>query len=187
LPPLSSEPRLRDYTEEEATRFGNRDLYHLRSKLEKAREGLNSRLIPWFRGDGYITEPETFHCPANDTDLHQEDLVDRSRLPYLRGWNNYDTYYRRNFWHPGRPILGVSDNRHLFQPYPPADTVVSWCPHHRTSRPPSGPGVAGQINPGDEDLVLFADGSVRRMVSQQLNQMYAEPSPGAGWPEGPIM
>ncbi len=187
LPPLSSEPRLRDYTAEEAEEFGDASLENLRSKLQQRREGLNSELIPWFRGSGYITEMETYHCPANGAELREEDLVNRSRLPYLRRWDNYDMFYRRNYWHPGRPIPGVTDKRNLFQPYPPADTVVTWCPYHRSSRAPSAPGEATQINPGDEDLVLFADGSVRRMATQAMNQMYSEPTPGAGWPEGPIM
>ena len=187
LPPLTSDPRLRDYTWEEAQGFGDPSLENLRSRLERSRQGLNSKLIPWFRGSAYITEMETYHCPASNVELHQDDLTQRSRLPYLRGWNIYDMYYRRNFWHPGRPIPGVTDNRNLFQPYPPADTVVTWCPYHRSSALPTGPGVASRINPGDEDMVLFADGSVRRMASQGLNRMYAEPASGAGWPEGPVM
>jgi len=170
VPPESAEPRISDEKRDELT--GNA-------------EGLNGLL--WFRGSGYITKLDTFHCPASEAQLFEEDLVLRDRLPFLRGWNNYDVYYRRNFWHPGRPIPYMTDNRHLFQPYPPADTVVTWCPYHRSSRAPNGPGVASQPNPGDEDLVLFADGSVRRMAAQQLNQMYKEPTPGAGWPEGPIM
>lgn len=169
-PPESSEPRIAG---------------KLRDDLDRSRQGLNGLL--WFRGSGGITKLDTFHCPSNEMELSENDLALRDRLPFLGGWGNYDVYYRRNFWHPGRPIPGVTDNRHLFQPYPPADTVVTWCPYHRSSRAPSGPGVASQPNAGDQDLVLFADGSVRRMAAEQLNQMYREPTPGAGWPEGPIM
>jgi type II secretory pathway pseudopilin PulG len=179
-PPPSSDPRLLDNPDSLDPVYRN-----LRSSLEASGKGLNGLL--WFRGSGYITELDTFHCPANETKLYEYDLVERDRLPYIGGWNSYDIYYRRNFWHPGRPIPGVTDNRNLFQPYPPADTVVTWCPHHRSSHASSGPGVPSDLQPGDQDLVLFADGSVRRMVSQRLNQMYREPAAGAGWPEGPIM
>jgi len=180
LPPLSSEPRLQDYTES-ADPF----LQTLRTDLERSRKGLNG--LSWFRGSGYITELDTFHCPANQAPLNEADLSQRSQLPTLRGWNNYDLFYRRNYWHPGAPVPNFTDNRNLFDPYPPADTVVTWCPYHRSSTPPSGPGVETPLNPGDQDLVLFADGTVRRMAAQQQNRMYMEPNPGAGWPEGPIM
>jgi len=169
-PPISVEPRIGDA---------------LRARLQTRGEGLNGML--WFRGAGYITELPTFHCPANEAELRERDLQDRQQLPYLRGWNNYDMYYRRNFWHPGRPVAGVTDNRNLFQPYPPADTVVTWCPYHRHSNVPAFPGLAGDPVPGDQDMVLFADGSVRRMTSDRLNRMYREPAPGVGWPRGPIM
>ncbi len=170
LPPDTSEPRLTS---------------ELRAELEADREGLNG--LPWFRGSGYLTKLETFHCPSNNTELQDEDLVLRDQLPYLGGWNNYDVYYRRNFWAENRRPGPDDDNRNLFQPYPPADTVVTWCPHHRTSGAPSGPGVPRTPNPGDQDLVLFADGTVRRMTSQKLNRMFEQPPSGAGWPEGPIM
>lgn len=170
LPPTSVEPRIGDV---------------LHVTLPNKGQGLNGML--WFRGAGYIDELSTFHCPANETELVESDLQHREQLPYLRGWNNYDMYYRRNFWHPGKPISGVTDNRNLFQPYPPADTVVTWCPHHRNSSVPAFPGVAADPAPGDQDLVLFADGSVRRMTTDRLNRMYLEPAPGTGWPQGPIM
>lgn len=179
-PPLSSDRRIRDYPESE-----DPSLVRLRLDLERSGRGLNG--LPWFRGSGYITEMETYHCRGNAAELFPDDLVQRSRLPSLRGWNNYDVFYRRNFWHPGAAIAGVTDNRNLFKPYPPADTAVTWCPHHRSSSPPSGPGVESIPNPGDQDLVLFVDGTVRRMATQRQNRMYQEPTPGAGWPEGPIM
>jgi len=169
LPPISSEPRIDSDT---------------REALEWSGTGLSS--FPWFRSSGYITELDTYHCGSNDALLVESDIARRSELPALGGWNNYDLYYRRNFWHPGRPNE-LTDNRNLFQPYPPADTVVTWCPHHRGSSPSAGPGVETVLSPGDRDLVLFADGSVRRMAAQQANRMYQEPSPGASWPEGPIM
>ncbi len=180
LPPPSSDWRIRDYPES-----ADPALRALRSGLEQSGRGLNG--LSWFRGSGYITEMATYHCPSNASELFPDDLVQRAQLPYLRSWNNYDMFYRRNFWHPGAPIPGVTDNRNLFNPYPPADTVVTWCPHHRSSSPPRGPGVESIPNPGDQDLVLFADGTVRRMATQLQNRMYQEPSLGVGWPEGPIM
>ncbi len=179
-PPLSSDSRIRDYPESP-----DPSLVRLRSDLERGGRGLNG--LAWFRGSAYITEMETYHCPSNEAELLAEHLVQRSQLPSLRRWNNYDVFYRRNFWHPGAPLAGVTDNRNLFKPYPPADTVVTWCPHHRNSSPPSGPGVESLPNPGDQDLVLFVDGTVRRMATRRQNRMWEEPSPDAGWPEGPIM
>jgi hypothetical protein len=43
------------------------------------------------------------------------------------------------------------------------------------------------VNPGDEDLVLFADGSVRRMVASKTNRPFEDPSADFGYPQGPIM
>jgi len=181
LPPKSVEPRIGD---------------ELRTTLSADRQGLNGLL--WFRGAGYIDELSTFHCPANDTKLNEGDLGIRGQLPYLRGWGNYDMYYRRNFWKPGTRLLppggyqddngeDVYESRHLLQAYPPADTVVTWCPYHRKSSVPALPGVAATPLAGDQDLVLFADGSVRRMTTQASNRMFDEPTTGAGWPQGPIM
>ncbi len=180
LPPLSVEPRIGD---------------ELRAELAAKRQGLNGLL--WFRGAGYIDELSTFHCPANEVELNENDLQDREQLPYLRGWNNYDMYYRRNFWVQGTRQLPVAywnesgqpeyEKRHLLQPYPPADTVVTWCPYHRNSKAPAFPGLASLPAEGDQDLVLFADGSVHLMTTQASNRMYEGPAPGAGWPQGPIM
>jgi prepilin-type N-terminal cleavage/methylation domain-containing protein len=170
LPPASSEPRIGS---------------DLRKQLDRQGKGLNGLL--WFRGAGYITRLETFHCPANEKGLEQDDLRLRQRLPSLGGWNNYDMYYRRNFWYQGTSYVPPGEGRHLLQAYPPADTAVTWCPYHRTSRPPPEPGMRGEVYGGDQDLVLFADGTVRRMASQPNNRMFEEPAAGAGWPEGPIM
>ena len=186
LPPSASEPRLGD---------------ELRAELAARGQGLNGLL--WFKGAAYIDELSAFHCPANDAKPYEDDLARRQLLPavpgvpYLRGWNNYDMYYRRNFWNQGTELLPVRsydengrpvyEKRHLLQPYPPADTAVMWCPYHRQSNVPAYPGLASEVLPGDYDLVLFVDGSVRRMTSQPSNRMYEEPPPGAGWPEAPIM
>lgn len=177
LPPYSVDPRL--------DRTANPELQFV--------VGLKD--LPWFRGSGYITKLETFHCPANKATLHQgvendrNDLVNRSALPYLSGWNNYDMFYRRNFWNQGTMLLGPDQgNRHLLQPYPPVDTVIAWCSHHRNTKPPSWPGVPSFDKPavGDEDLVLYADGSVRAVLSTQQNDVY-KAAGDFGWPEGKTM
>jgi len=185
LPPASSEPRLYDDELDPS-------LPGLRAVLQRGKQGLNG--LDWFKGGGYIVKLGTFHCPANGAELREQGLAERTALPELRGWNNYDRYYRRNYWGnefgPGAPTQWTRErygDRNLFQPYPPADTVVTWCPHHRDSSPPPGPGMARDVVPGDQDLVLFADGSVRRMTAQRENRMYQEPSTGGAWPEGPIM
>jgi prepilin-type N-terminal cleavage/methylation domain-containing protein len=209
-------------------------------------KGFNDPKLDWFRGAGYITERNTFHCPENtDTDLDRAALAERWRLPLLTTptrvskwneatqqwetveqdlpWNNYDLFYHRNQWHPGykpeakpEPLQGA---RHLLQPYPPADTVVTWCPYHRKDtrrrarggpRGPmrSGPGQSNRsgpggnrpqgptateardfnrVSPGDQDLVLFADGSVRRLTSRADNRMFEAPPGDTGWPQGPVM
>lgn len=160
-----------------------------RTSLAVQRDGLRG-LKAWFRGGGYITRLEVFHCPANNTKLKDSDLTQRDRLPTLGGWNNYDMFYRRNFWNPGTQNTMVGDkkeDRNLLQAYPPADTVVTWCPRHRQAPAPAGPGVPGRVTAGDKDLVLFVDGSVRRMTSAASNEMYREVPGQTGWPAGPIM
>jgi len=166
VPPQSLEPRLT------ADR---------RAELTARREGLNG--LAWFRGSRYITKPETFHCPASENEIADGDMALRAQLPFLGGWGSYDCFYRRNHWHVGRPIPGVTDNRHLFQPYPPSDTVVLWCPYHRKSRPPSRPGEPTILVKGDMDLVLYADGSVRRRVARADGRT-REDSPAAPWSKG---
>ena len=176
LPPLTVEPRL------------DRETH----PWLDPRKGVNQ--LSWFRGSGYIVRLDTFHCPANGLKLNElllrwrQSLPDTAGVPYLGGWGNYDMFYRRNFWHPGYKTVGQGQgDRNLFQPYPPVDTVITWCPYHRTSNPPPGPGVMSEVNPGDEDLVLYADGSVRRMVSSKENRVFADPSGDFGFPRGPIM
>jgi len=177
LPPATSDWRL--YDDEFDT-----SLPRLRASLQRSGQGLNG--LDWFKGSGYITKLGVYHCPANGALLTDSDLGERAMLPYLRKWNSYDVYYRRNFWGGGAPTA-ATDNRNLFEPYPPADTVVTWCAYHRDTAAPAGPGVPTEIRPGDEDIVLFADGSVRRAPAQRENTMYKEPTTGGAWPEGPIM
>ncbi len=234
LPPPESDPR---FTAEALANAGRTDV--------KTNQGFNQRALDWFKGAGYITERDTFHCPENmDTDLEKSALVQRWRMPLLTttaevsvyndadqqwetveqeiSWNNYDLFYHRNQWNPGYKPEAKPDprqgERHLLQPYPPSDTVVTWCAYHRKDtrrraaggqRPhvgphqpdgPPGPGPHqpqgptateardfNRVSPGDQDLVLFADGSVRRLTSRADNKTYEAPPGDRGWPQGPLM
>jgi general secretion pathway protein G len=207
LPPITADPR-----------FTN-DLYL--NKTLDPQHGFNQ--FGWFRGSGYITKLDTYHCPENDTTYTKADLTTNTELPSLgqldpatdewHYWNNYDAKYRRNEWvawgsdaNPGAKPGPYDDKRNLWEAYPPVDTVVTWCAFHRRGehhvqpRGPQGPhagdkGGGGFYHPpadksvvtGDKDLVLFVDGSVRRMTSREDNKMYDASVPDAGWPEGPVM
>ena len=200
----------------------------------------------WFRGSGYISKLERYHCPENPNNFTQAkgasgttaayvgDLLTNAKLPVLgtlqsvtidgvtstipvKGYNNYDQFYRRNFWNPGyQPVsldkpAGMTDSewenqrltlslagatRNLCQPNPPVDTVVTWCPYHHRGYVPQYPGDAGsttnKLKTGDYDLVLMVDGSVRRVTSRQDGKMYMVPTSDpatvdTGWPHDPIM
>ncbi len=184
LPPHSLEPRLYDASGQ------------LKPGVDPDK-GLSQ--FDWFKGSGYITRLKTFHCPANDVALDESVLSQRESdgqagAPYFNRsdnpaavedeyrWGNYDQFYRRNHW-----PAGVYDSRNLLQPYPPVDTVVTWCPFHRSAKPPAWPGVAAAVNPGDMDLVLFVDGSVRRVVASPDNRPFADVSGDFGYPREPIM
>ncbi len=189
LPPRSLEPRLYDAS-------GN-----LKPGVDP-NQGLSQ--FDWFKGGGYITRLSTFHCRANDIALDKSLLAQRESdtqmgAPYFNRsdnpaaaqdeyrWGNYDAFYRRNFWNPGHYPQPGDDNRNLCQPYPPVDTVVTWCPFHRSSKPPAWPGEPAEVKPGDEDLVLFVDGSVRRVVATPDNRPFANVSADFGYPREPIM
>lgn len=104
----------------------------------------------------YITQERVLHCP-----LAPADQPDLSEWPYLGGYNVYDWNYRRDrsgIW----PEQGLRD---LTRPFPPDNTVVTWCPMHR-DQPPQDAADLGNITRGDQDLVLWVDGSVSRMPSR---------------------
>jgi hypothetical protein len=104
----------------------------------------------------YVTEVRVLHCPR--APAARPDYAD---WPYLGGYNVYDWNYRRSrlgVW-PGQGL------RNLLQPFPPDNTVVTWCPMHRDT-PPAGPSDLGDVISGDQDLVLWVDGSVNRMPSR---------------------
>lgn len=214
LPPRTSDPRFPRPGESDYPAEG-KDPGHLR----EVRFDQGYSQFSWFRGSGYITKLETFHCPSNDATYQASDLLEHSKLPGLgtwdaetatwtTAWNNYDQFYRRNNWAttPGAKPGPEDDNRNLWEAYPPVDTVVTWCPYHRrgvhpaVSLRPQGPNAPDgggprpttepeqSVRTGDTDLVLFVDGSVRRMTSREDNRMFEDPPGDAGsWPESPIM
>ncbi len=145
------------------------------------------RQFSWFHGCGYLNGTKVFHCPENSATFDATALVDHTRLPYMdrtvwstdpandrkedsttEYYNNYDRFYRRNFWKQGYCPTNSSvpprapdntiqwtqtdwDNaisngatRNLIQAYPPADTVITWCPYHHRGYVPQFPGDAGQ-------------------------------------------
>lgn len=111
----------------------------------------------------YLRELRVLHCPRAPAD--RADVAD---WPDLGGYNIYDWNYRRD----RSDIWPEQGNRHLKQPFPPDNTVVTWCPMHR-AHPPLDQGDPGDIVSGDWDLVLWADGSVSRMPSR-FDQYQAE-------------
>ena len=130
----------------------------------------------WFSGGHYLRRLRPLHCPANPVE-NPPAVVDP---PTLGGYNNYDLHYRRD-WFDGDPPYPASpsDRRNLVESaFPPADTLITFCPYHRRS----GDFTLGHPDRGDEDLVLFADGAVMRLPSYPYNaeDFGSDPSP-AEW------
>jgi len=103
----------------------------------------------------YLRDVRMLHCPRAPA-----DTPDYTDWPYLGGYNVYDWNYRRDrsgIW-PGQGL------RNLRQPFPPDNTVVTWCPRHRDTPPPDET-TLGDLRAGDHDLVLWADGSVSNFVT----------------------
>jgi len=125
----------------------------------------------------YITEVRALHCPRAPAD--RPDFASWRPVlktsgqtyepsPYLGGYNTYDWNYRRDrssVW----PEQGA---RNLMEPFPPDNTVVTWCPMHRDNAPQAVDEL-GDVNSRDWDLVLWADGSVGRL-SSRFDQYKAE-------------
>lgn len=110
---------------------------------------------PWFRGGNYLRELSTLHCPVNPVTTEPAAV----NAPLLDGYNNYDRYYRRDWFndppYTAADYTGADDRRNLVESaYPPADTLITFCPYHRKSTDYR----IGKT--GDQDVVLFADGAV---------------------------
>jgi prepilin-type N-terminal cleavage/methylation domain-containing protein len=133
----------------------------------------------WFRGGRYLRNLEALHCPANHV---KEKMPEVINPPYLgdkpgdSGYNNYDEYYRRDWFDKPEYPTDATDKRNLMNAYPPADTLVTYCPHHRRSL------SLTRARSGDEDVVLFADGSVMTLPAypQDPNNATATMNP-AKW------
>jgi type II secretory pathway pseudopilin PulG len=111
----------------------------------------------------YLRDVRMLHCPRAPA-----DAPDYTDWPYLGGYNVYDWNYRRDRWHHSdltQNTWGAEQGlRNLKQPFPPDNTVVTWCPRHRDTPPPDETTLGG-IRAGDHDLVLWADGSVSNFVT----------------------
>lgn len=133
---------------------------------------------PWFTGGRYTRNLSFFHCPANPTATAVEDAP-----PLLGGYNNCDLYYCRDWFdfdthpYPGTP----SDARNLLQAFPPADTLVTFCPYHRVSQD----FLVGHPDKGDMDEVLFADGSVLGLAAYPYDLSYYITGSGSPPAENP--
>jgi hypothetical protein len=160
----------------------------------------------WFTGGRYIRNLSFFHCPSNVVREHQpkdnEDIVppllgDDKNDPTKPGYNNYDLFYRRDWFHEPPYIAAmydpndtnyVHDKRNLVESqYPPADTLVTFCIDHRASQERD----YTKGHTGDVDMVLFADGTVMSLPAYNVNdprwstesslQVPSAPNP-AVWP-----
>jgi prepilin-type N-terminal cleavage/methylation domain-containing protein len=133
---------------------------------------------PWFTGGRYTRNLSFFHCPSNPTATAVEDAP-----PLLGGYNNCDLYYCRNWFdfdtypYPETP----SDPRNLLQQFPPADTLVTFCPYHRVSQD----FLVGHPDKGDMDEVLFADGSVLGLAAYPYDLSYYITGSGSPPAENP--
>lgn len=153
----------------------------------------------WFAGGSFLHRLLYLHCPNNPV----AEVPAVINVPLLgatltaAGYNNYDLYYRRDWFHNppydaryydsdtlnDPDARGIRDRRNLVEsPYPPADTLITFCPYHRNSddfrvgHPAGYPG-----DKRDEDMVLFADGAVLWLPSYPWDAITFNPataSPG---------
>jgi prepilin-type N-terminal cleavage/methylation domain-containing protein len=135
----------------------------------------------------YVKEPQIFRCPLSPYQMNSNvtlpGVLPDQRYPgkypqrIYPAWDSYDGQVEPN--KIGNPYMvkyerhvsglqpGYSDNpRQLLYKNPPEDTVVTWCTYHRDY-------VAGTNEPqtGSLDLVLFLDGHVKPVPSNQMAPM----------------
>ncbi len=126
-----------------------------------------SRLPMVVAAGNYLTTERVLRCP-----LAPARTADFNDWPYLGGYNVYDWNYCRDRSDAGTGVWPDQGLRNLKQPFPPDNTVVTWCPRHRLS-PPGAASELGRIVSRDFDPVLWVDGSVSRMPSR-FDQYQAE-------------
>ncbi|NIM05637.1 MAG: prepilin-type N-terminal cleavage/methylation domain-containing protein [Armatimonadetes bacterium] len=144
----------------------------------------------WFASGNYLRRMKDLHCPSSPAKEPQAAITapllpDEDDVAY----NNYDLYYRRDWFHappyderyydndpsnnPGGP--SARDRRNLVEsPYPPGDALITYCPYHRRSQ------NFNEGRAGDEDVVLFADGTVMRLPAYPY-----DPLDGVADPQNP--
>ncbi|MDH7570681.1 MAG: DUF1559 domain-containing protein [Armatimonadota bacterium] len=123
----------------------------------------------------YVESIKVFNCPDNDAAaLKDPDNRDPGDPDFAKPTYTYQSYdgfdpllaqlkYQR-FWKPQQQANDPDYLRQLCWRYPPEDTVVTWCTYHRKVSDPTDP-AATQFRPGDQDIVLYLDGSTRVVPS----------------------
>lgn len=136
----------------------------------------------------YVKEAQSLRCPICPYQLANTSVVTallpnanaQPRYPtrIFPAWDSYDGQVEPNkigmpyilkyarHWSPLKP--GYADNpRQLLYKNPPEDTVVTWCTYHRDYD-------AGTANPqtGSVDLVLYLDGHVKSVPSNQMSPTF---------------
>jgi prepilin-type N-terminal cleavage/methylation domain-containing protein len=135
----------------------------------------------------YVKEQQVFRCPLSPFHLtdnqpvpgrHPTERNGFTKYPN-RGYHRFDSYdgqfepptdttnyVVKYVKHWSGQVPGFSDNpRQLLYKNPPEDTVVTWCTYHRDwDRSGATPVPAT----GSLDLVLYLDGHVRPVPSNQM-------------------
>lgn len=128
----------------------------------------------------YIESIRVFNCVNNDTDAikdtemadppdpplneAQADALTRSSFMSYDGWDTVlnQMMYDRN-WRAS-PATGAPPDPHYIRQlrwrYPPEDTVLTWCPQHRSVTDPSDADFEN-VKRGDRDIMLFLDGTTK--------------------------
>jgi len=140
----------------------------------------------------YIKEKTVLRCPLSPYQLADSSTLAASlpnpatqpRYPVriYPAWDSYDGQVEPNkvgnpyiakysrHWSPLK--AGYADNpRQLLYKNPPEDTVVTWCTYHRDYLTGTAAG-AGEPATGSVDLVLFLDGHVKSVPSNQMSPAF---------------
>ncbi|MBI3945075.1 MAG: type II secretion system protein [Armatimonadetes bacterium] len=123
----------------------------------------------------YVQSISTFNCPNNEaTTLDTDDPDYRQVRDTYQSYDGWDPLLLQlkycRLWRPTPSGQQDPDfTRQLYWRYPPEDTVVTWCAHHRRDA------LGAQFQSGDQDIVLYLDGS-----TQIVPTMVGDPRLGSG-------